>query len=135
MIEDEGWLYLEPKDVAELLATWTGEQPVQYPGKLEGACGYPRQSFGGQDRFTSAAEKAGALAFAISGVYHPFVDGNKRAGALAALHFTYRNGYDLVLTPGELLAVIVQIARGHMTQPEVIAFFEDRVVLAGRGPN
>jgi death-on-curing protein len=133
LIEDEGWLYLEPADVRELLAQWT--EPIEYPGKLEGACGYPRQSFGGEDRFTTAAEKAGALAFAISGVYHPFYDGNKRAGALAALHFTYVNGYDLVLTPGELLAIFAQIARGHMTQPEVISFFESRITLMGRGPD
>ena len=131
MIEDEGWFYLEPDDVRGLLAEWV--EPVEYPGKLEAACAYPRQVVFGHTRFATAAEKAGALGYAISGMYHPFLDGNKRAGALATLDFAYRNGYDFIMTEGELLAIFAQIARGLMRRDEVIAFLSARVAPMGRG--
>ena len=51
-------------------------------GALESAVQQPRMTFGGEDLYTTLAEKAAALAFSIIR-NHPFIDGNKRTGHAA----------------------------------------------------
>jgi death-on-curing protein len=51
----------------------------------------PQMMVFGFERFSSPAAKAAAYCFFIAR-NHPFVDGNKRTGFLAALHFLLVNG-------------------------------------------
>jgi len=51
---------------------------------------------------------------------HPFVDGNKRAGALAAAVFLDFNGYDLHPPEVEVVTMIMGLAAGEIDE-EVLA--------------
>ena len=53
------------------------------PGELEAAIARPSMTFGGEDSIADLAAKAAALLHSLV-LNHPFLDGNKRAGAAAA---------------------------------------------------
>ena len=60
---------------------------------------------------------------------HPFLDGNKRAGAGAAVVFLELNGYELRTTHDEELAEITErIAASQATREELDQFFRERAV-------
>jgi len=50
---------------------------------------------------------------------HPFADGNKRAGLLAARVFLFKNGYRLEPEEAETVAVIRQVAAGELGREEL----------------
>jgi death-on-curing protein len=53
---------------------------------------------------------------------HPFVDGNKRAGALSLLFFLKRNAPEKVPGPEELERVTLSVASGAMTKEELVTW-------------
>jgi len=62
---------------------------------LESAIGRIFQTFGGEEFYPSAYEKAAALIESIV-KNHPFVDGNKRTGFLAAQILLKKNNIKLI---------------------------------------
>ena len=56
---------------------------------------------------------------------HPFVDGNKRAGLLAARAFLFQNGY--LFEPKEVdeVKLIMALAAGELDEPALVAWFAD----------
>jgi death on curing protein len=56
---------------------------------------------------------------------HPFIDGNKRTGALAVRAFLAMNGYAFRVPDGELHGVVAGVASSDVTRGELIAFIED----------
>ena len=50
---------------------------------------------------------------------HPFVDGNKRAGAAVAEIFVQLNGFRLSASNDEIVALFMNIAAGTVTREEV----------------
>ncbi len=63
-----------------------GEPGVRDLGLLESAIAQPRATFGGEFLHKDLFEMAGAYLYHIV-QNHPFFDGNKRAGAVAASYF------------------------------------------------
>jgi death-on-curing protein len=57
---------------------------------------------------------------------HPFADGNKRAGLLAARAFLFKNGYRLVPEEAETVAVIRQVAAGDLGRDELAEWLRVR---------
>ena len=57
---------------------------------------------------------------------HPFIDGNKRAGANAAITFLLVNDWDLDLGSDELVDVVLNVASGKLGKPELTQIFEMR---------
>lgn len=53
---------------------------------------------------------------------HPFVDGNKRAGALSFLFFLKKNAPEKVPGPVELERVILAVAESSMSKEEVVGW-------------
>jgi death-on-curing family protein len=45
---------------------------------------------------------------------HPFVDGNKRVAAQAAIVLALQNGFECLATPDELVAIALETARGSL---------------------
>src|SRR3954454_3965932 len=70
-----------------------GEPSVRDMGLLESALAQPRAAFGGEFLHEDLAAMAAAYLFHIV-ANHPFVDGNKRTGALAAFVFLGLNKID-----------------------------------------
>lgn len=83
------------------------------PGLLESALARPLNawSYGEEDLFTLAALYAGGLM-----QDHPFLDGNKRIGFLAALLFLEANGWRMAAPMGERLAFTLQLAAGEVSE-------------------
>lgn len=55
---------------------------------------------------------------------HPFVDGNKRAGLLAARAFLFQNGSRFVPDEAETVEVIEGVADGEVSEAELTAWIE-----------
>ena len=55
---------------------------------------------------------------------HPFVDGNKRVGAMAALVFLDMNGIDFEASDEEFTAMVLRVASGKMLKAEITLFLK-----------
>lgn len=58
---------------------------------------------------------------------HPFNDGNKRAGFLAMGLFLACNGKMLTADPIEAIAVILRLAEGKLTEPELASWIRQNL--------
>jgi death on curing protein len=63
----------------------------------------------------SVFDLAAAYAFGIIR-NHPFVDGNKRTGFLAAYVFLDLNGWELMASEAEVVAAVLALASGEMDE-------------------
>lgn len=56
---------------------------------------------------------------------HPFVDGNKRTGYLAAFTFLYINGYIIDADNPEVIAFVLDVAAGEIDEEGATRFLRD----------
>jgi len=101
-----------------------GDPGLRDVGLLESAVTMPAAGFGDEYLHASLHEMAAAYAHHLV-ANHPFVDGNKRAGAAAALVFLDLNGIELTCANAQLEETILRVARGEMNKSDVAAFFRD----------
>src|SRR5713226_9584509 len=73
---------------------------------LESAAATPQATFGGEFLHTSIPAMAAAYLFHLC-QNHPFIDGNKRVGANAALTFLFMNGWEPTFEEDELVNVVL----------------------------
>jgi death-on-curing protein len=120
------WRYLTSDELVQL-----GQKhsvgPVVDRGKLDACVAAPAATFDGCDLYPEIADKAAAICFAIVKSYHPFLDGNKRAAAIAMLMTCYINGFVPMITQSELVALIVLVAKGDATREDLAEFLRDRM--------
>ena len=90
-----------------------GGRGLRDRGLLEAAVARPRQTFAGEDLYPDPAAKAASLMHSLV-TNHPFVDGNKRVGAHAALVFLVANGLEPTFGPEELTDITLSVARGEV---------------------
>jgi len=94
-------------------------------GALESAIAAPQATFGGEllmDIFEMAATYANSIA-----MNHPFLDGNKRAAALAALAFLFMNGYECNEGYDEELAdTILKLVTKTISKDDMVDYFRQR---------
>jgi death-on-curing protein len=94
-----------------------GDPALRDRGLLESAVAMPRQQFGGQYGHEDIPAMAAAYAFHICR-NHPFVDGNKRAGAAAMIAFLSDNGWSFDASADEAEPVVLQLASGQLDKSE-----------------
>jgi death-on-curing protein len=115
--------FLTLEDVLEIhaqqLARFGGGEGVRELGLLESALAQPEATFGGEFVHQDLWEMAAAYLFHVVS-NHPFVDGNKRVGLLAALVFLELNGVSLTRGSEELYELTMAVA-GQRTKAEVTA--------------
>ena len=99
-----------------------GSDGLRSRDMLESAAGMPSSTFGGSYLHPTIPDMAAAYLFHLVG-NHPFVDGNKRVGTMAAFVFLELNGYDFDASDDELTAVVLQVAGGEMPKDALSAFF------------
>ena len=91
-------LFLDVDDVLEIHATqldvYGGMAGVRDRGLLESAVAQPQSSFGGEFAHDGLFAMAATYLFHIV-KNHPFLDGNKRTGTLAAVVFLDVNGISI----------------------------------------
>ncbi len=95
-------------------------------GALESALARPAMTFGGEDLYQDLASKAAALMHSLA-LNHPFVDGNKRVAAHAALVFADLNGHELTATPEELVTITLAVAEGKVAVEALAIWFRQRL--------
>lgn len=90
---------------------------------LKSALGMPSATFGGTFLHSTIYEMAAAYLFHLV-ENHPFVDGNKRVGAMAALVFLDMNGIDFEASDEEFTAMVLRVASGKMLKAEITLFLK-----------
>jgi death-on-curing protein len=121
--------YLSLVQVVELqrtlLAAFGGLAGIRDRGSLEASIARPAMTFGGEDLYADLAAKAAALLHSLV-LNHPFLDGNKRAGAAAAELMLELNGLGLAASDQEFEHVTIATARGEMSAEALAIWFRQR---------
>lgn len=125
MARDPVWL--DPRVIEavhdRLLAEHGGAAGVRDAGLLTSAIARPmnRAAYGETDLCTLAAAYAAGIVR-----NHPFVDGNKRTGFMAAYIFLARNGLRLTAPDDAATRAVLALAAGDMTEDEFAAWLRTR---------
>jgi len=90
---------------------------------LKSAIGMPSSTFSGEYLHPTIPEMAAAYLFHLV-ENHPFLDGNKRVGAMAALVFLDLNGFEFDATDEQFTDLVMRVASGEMLKSEVVLFFQ-----------
>ncbi len=110
---------------ADQIDLYGGEHGVRDAGLLDSAVAQPQAGFGGKHLHTDIYSMAAAYMFHIV-KNHPFLDGNKRAGAVAALVFLDINGIEIDAPRGSLYDLTIEVATGQSGKAEIAEFFRSR---------
>ena len=102
---------------AAQLARFGGADGLRDEGLLDSALAQPAASFGDEYLHRGLHEMAAAYLFHIV-TNHPFVDGNKRVGLIAALVFLEANGVETP-TNHDLYAITMAVADSSLSKAEL----------------
>ncbi len=118
------WLSREAIEImhAEQLAEHGGLAGLKDENALEAALARPlnKAAYGESDLFALAA----AYLYGIVR-NHPFSDGNKRTGYLAAFTFLYINGYLIEADNGMIVTFVLGVAAGEIDEDGATRFLRD----------
>ena len=106
---------------ADQTRRYGGSKLVHDWGLLKSAIAMPAASFGGSYLHTDHFEMAAAYLFHIV-QNHPFVDGNKRVGAVAADVFLTLNGFQLTADEDSYADLVLSVARGETSKSAIAEF-------------
>lgn len=108
----------------EQLAEHGGASGVRDLGLLESALARPRNAWSyGPDDLAAL----GALYAAGIMRNHPFVDGNKRTGFVAAYAFLYVNGLEIIAEEAEVVVQCLSLAAREIDEAEFAAWLRESV--------
>ncbi len=128
-MRDIDFLSLDDVLLAHLDQTsrYGGDPGVRDFGLLESAMAQPQATFGGE--FLHAYPFAMAAAYLFHIVQnHPFADGNKRSGAVAALMFLELNGVQVDAPKGSVYELTIAVANGLAGKCEIAEFLRSHAV-------
>ena len=103
---------------ADTIQAEGGGEGIRDIALLESAVLMPQQQIGGEYLHPTIAAMAAAYLFHICN-NHPFIDGNKRASAMAAFVFLNANGYELTASQDEFEAVVQRTAAGEFSKDDL----------------
>jgi death-on-curing protein len=123
----EELIFLSLDEVLEIhqeqIERYGGSHGLRDAAGLESAVATPQATFDGQFLHTSIPSMAAAYLFHLC-QNHPFIDGNKRAGANAAITFLLMNDWEPTFTEDELVELVLSVASGVLTKVRLIERFE-----------
>lgn len=103
------------------IALYGGSSALRDLDLLKSAVAMPQATFDREFLHTDIFEMAAAYLFHVVG-NHPFLDGNKRVGAVACLVFLELNGYMFTAPEKELAELVLALARGEVTKADITIF-------------
>ncbi|MFT3686928.1 MAG: type II toxin-antitoxin system death-on-curing family toxin [Phycisphaerales bacterium] len=109
------------------IAQYGGEPTLRDRGLLESALETPRSMFGGEYLHRDIFEMAAAYLYHIVR-NHPFVDGNKRTGTVAAFSFLEINNIDVEADENAVVEMTLAVATGQATKQQVAAFLREHAI-------
>ena len=108
-------IFLRLDEVLEIhrdqIERYGGAEGIRDMGLLQSALAMPAVGFGGQYLHADVFEMAATYLYHIAR-NHPFIDGNKRTGAVAAVVFLAMNGVETDADENEFEALVRAVARG-----------------------
>ncbi len=107
------------------IAIYGGSSGIRDGAALESAIATPQATFGGEFLHRSIPAMAAAYLFHLC-QNHPFVDGNKRVGANAAITFLLLNGREPTFDEDELVDLVLRVASGEVGKATLTQIFESR---------
>jgi death on curing protein len=123
-------VYLDVVQILDLhreqLGRYGGLGGLRERGALETAAARPAMTFGGEDLYPEVPDKAAALMHSLA-LNHPFVDGNKRVAAHAAVLFALVHGFECLATVEELVAITLDVAKGDVEVEALAIWFRQRL--------
>ena len=111
---------------AQQLQRYGGSDGVRDRGALESAIARPAMTFGGDDLYVDLASKAAALMHSLA-LNHPFIDGNKRVAAHAAILFCELNGHEFTGSVAEVVETTLAVAEGERSPEALAIWFRQRL--------
>ncbi len=119
-------VFLDVQEVIELhrsmIERYGGAYGLRDLGLLQSAIAMPQASFGGEYLHPDIHEMAAAYLFHIV-QNHAFLDGNKRAGAAAAIVFLAMNDIQIDADEDGLVDLTLAVATGQAGKPQIAEFF------------
>ncbi|MBF0487855.1 MAG: type II toxin-antitoxin system death-on-curing family toxin [Nitrospirae bacterium] len=124
-------VFLELEEVIEIhqdqIKRYGGASSIRDMELLHSAISMPQTSYDGQYLHEDIFEMAGAYLFHIV-KNHPFIDGNKRTGAVAAVVFLILNGIEIEADDESFENMVLSIATGAAGKADAARFFRENVV-------
>lgn len=111
---------------AAQLVEFGGASGVRDRGGLESARARPAMTFGGEDLYPDIPTKAAALMHSLA-LNHPFLDGNKRVAAAAAIVFAELNGNEFLGDEDGLVEITLDVAQGQVEVEALAIWFRQRL--------
>ena len=106
---------------SDQLNRYGGSAGIRDQGLLQSALAQPSASFGGKWLHGDLYEMASAYLFSLV-MNHPFVDGNKRVGGMAALAFLEVNGVIVQSDQDAYADLVIAVAAGKSVRDDVVTF-------------
>ena len=106
----------------DMVEQYGGSAGIRDQGLLESAVAMPQAGFGDQYLHSTIFEMAAAYLFHIV-KNHPFIDGNKRTGAMAAFIFLKLNNLTLNAEEVEFERIVREVAEGKTGKERIAEFF------------
>lgn len=120
--------FLSLEEVVEIhrdqISRYGGSLGIRDAGLLQSALAQPMATFGGRFLHADLFAMAAAYLFHLA-QNHPFLDGNKRVGAVAAIVFLLMNDQDIKATNAELEELVMNVACGKMDKAAITSFLRD----------
>jgi len=117
------WLSLDMVETfhRESIVRYGGSDGLRDAGLLASALARPENIQG----YEPDADIFRLAAAYVAGIVknHPFVDGNKRTGALAGYVFLVLNGVHVELVEAEIVAMIIGLAASEVDESEIAAWY------------
>lgn len=109
----------------ELIEEYGGRKGILNEGLLRSALEMPKARFNKRDLHRTIFDKVSAYLFHII-KNHPFVDGNKRTAAMAAMVFFASNfKNEFCIFDAEYQDLILGVAQGSVSKKQIAKFFRD----------
>jgi death-on-curing protein len=121
-------LFLGLDEVVEIhsdqIKRYGGHSGIRDIELLKSAIAMPATSFGGDYLHTDIYEMAAAYLYHIVR-NHPFIDGNKRTGAVASVVFLMMNGIEINADEDNFEKTVLSAAEGKIDKAVIARFFRN----------
>jgi death-on-curing protein len=119
-------IFLSLDEILEMhqqqIERYGGSSGIRDSGGLQSALATPQATFDGVYLQPSIPAMAAAYLFHLC-QNHPFIDGNKRVGANAAITFLLTNDWEPDFEPDDLANLVLAVASGIMDKSALTGLF------------
>jgi len=133
MNRDNCVIFMSVSDVIKLhdmaIERFGGASGLRDSGLLESAIHQPLMMIDFGEAADREVYQLGAAYFYHIIKNHPFIDGNKRAGLLAAIEFFHRNGFGIIIESDILYQIALDTAASRLTKQGLAMLFRQGIKL------